>query len=90
MAKVDLERAFVKCLAQAPLTLDELDEIKILSASELMEMGTLGEAAFVRMWVRNEDYRHRAQDLYYGKDPQKDGTGFAQPPSSTYPYYETD
>ena len=72
------------------MSLDELDEIKVLSASELMEMGTLGEAAFVRMWVRNEDYRHRAQDLYYGKDPQKDGTGFEQPPSSTYPYYETD
>ena len=90
MAKVDLERAFVKCLAQAPLTLDELDEIKVLSASELMEMGTLGEAAFVRMWVRNEDYRHRAQDLYMGTNPQEDGTGFEQPPSSTYPYYETD
>ncbi len=90
MAKVDVERAFVKCLVQAPLTREELDEIKLMGASELIELGTLGEAAFARMWVRHESYRHRAQDLMNGRDPQDDGTGFKNPPSKTWPFYESD
>lgn len=90
MAKVDVERAFVKCLVQAPLTRDELDEIKVMSASELLEYGNLAEASFARMWVRHESYRHRAQDLTNGRDPQEDGTGFQNPPSKTWPFYESD
>jgi hypothetical protein len=90
MAKLDVERAFVKCLVQAPLTKEELSEIKGLGASGLIELGTLGEAGFARMWVRHETYRHRAQDLYNGKDPQKDGTGFETPPARTWPFYESD
>jgi len=90
MAKVDVERAFVKCLVQAPLTVEELDEIKALGASGLIELGTLAEAGFARMWVRHEAYRHRAQDLMNGRDPQDDGTGFAEPPSATWPFYESD
>jgi len=90
MAKVDVERAFVKCLVQAPLSRDELDELKTLPASELLEHGNLAEAAFARMWVRHETYRHRAQDLMNGRDPQDDGTGFQNPPSKTWPFYESD
>jgi hypothetical protein len=91
MAKVDIERAFVKCLVQAPLTKEELNEIMLLGASGLIELGTLAEAGFARMWVRHEAYRHRAQDLYNGKDPQEeDGTGFATPPARTWPFYESD
>ena len=90
MATVDVERAYVKCLVQAPLTLDELNEIKVMGASELIEFGTLAEAAFVRMWVRHEMYRHRAQDLMTGRDPQDDGTGFQKPPTRTWPFYLSD
>jgi|TARA_B110000196_G_C20622473_1_gene420125 hypothetical protein len=90
MAKLDVERAFVKCLVQAPLTKEELSEITALGASGLIELGTLGEAGFARMWIRNETYRHRAQDLYNGKNPQEDGTGFATPPARTWPFYESD
>ncbi|HIE83829.1 MAG TPA: hypothetical protein EYQ00_08305 [Dehalococcoidia bacterium] len=90
MAKVDVERAYVKCLAKAPLTLNEVDELKVMGASDLIELGSIAEAAFVRMWVRHETYRHRAQDLMNGRNPQDDGTGFAQPPSRTWPFYESD
>ena len=58
MAKLDVERAFVKCLVQAPLTKEELSEITALGASGLIELGTLGEAGSLqrqksaRRWYR--------------------------------------
>ena len=90
MAIVDVERAYVKCLAKAPLTLSEINELKVMGAGELLEMGSIAEAAFVRVWVRHESYRHRAQDLMDGRDPQDDGTGFAKAPPRTWPFYESD
>jgi len=90
MAKVDVERAYVKCLSKAPLTLSEVNELKVMGASDLIELGSVAEAAFVRMWVRHESYRHRAQDLYQGRDPQDDGSGFLKPPARTWPFYESD
>ncbi len=90
MAKVDVERAYVKCLVKAPLLREELNELLGMSATDLLEFGTVAEGAFVRMWIKHETYRQRAQDLMNGKDPQSDGRGFSKPPTHTYPFYDSE
>ncbi len=90
MAKVDIERAYAKCLEEAPLTRAELNELLKMGLTELIEYGTVTESSHVRMWVRHERYRQRAQDLYNNRDPEDDGRGFKTPPKMTYPFYETD
>ena len=90
MAKVDVERAYVKCLVKAPLLREELDVLIGLSASDLMEYGTVGESSWVREWIRHETYRQRAQDVMYGKNPEDDGRGFKKPPTHTYPFYDSE
>lgn len=90
MAKVDVERAYVKCLVKAPLLRGELNELIGMSASDLMEYGTVAESSFVRMWIKHETYRQRAQDLMNGRNPENDGRGFKKPPTKTYPFYDSE
>ena len=62
MAKKDLlERAFVKAIEKIPLTLDETGALHECTGEELLEMGSLAEAAFARNWCRGQIYRWRAQ-----------------------------
>ena len=82
------ERAFIKALDREPLTPDELLELIDKSAIDLMEYGSVAECAHVRMWVRNESYRLRAQALQYGHD--EDLKLFNRPPAHTYPFYTSD
>jgi len=86
MAKADLEVAYIKALDRDPLSRGELAELAQMGASELMEMGSIAEAAFVREWVRHESYRWRAQDIYYG-DQEEWGSGKS---TRTYPFYKSD
>ncbi len=86
MAKIDIERAFAKCLEKSPLLREELEELNDMAATELMEYGTVAESAWVRQWVRHATYRWRAQDVSGARDPGD--AAFAKPPTSTYPYYD--
>ncbi len=90
MAKVDVERAYVKCLVKAPLLREEIESLIGMSASDLLEFGTVAESSFVRMWIKHEVYRQRAQDLMDGRNPQDDGTGFSKPPTHTWPFYDSE
>jgi len=83
-----LERAFIKALDREPLTPDELLELMDKSAVELMEIGSVAECVHVKMWVKNESYRLRAQALQYGHD--EDLKLFNRPPAHTYPFYSSD
>ena len=87
MAEIGLlELAYIKALDRDPLTREELSELAQADASELILLGTIAEAALVRMWVRHETYRQRAQDIMDGKE-EKYGRGAM---TRTYPLYISD
>ena len=60
--------AIVKSIAQSPLTLDELKNIEHVDIATLIVEHELSypEADRVVNWVKNEVYRHNAQDVSYG------------------------
>jgi len=84
MAKVDEERAYVKALERVPLTEDEVNILKKLTAVDLLDMGTLSEAVIVKSWCRTQEYRIRSQSTT-DVGPYK---GYPFPPTKTYPFYE--
>ncbi len=86
--KLLFERAFIKALERSPLSPDELLELMDKSAVDMMEYGTIAECANVRMWVRAETYRLRAEALQYGHE--EDLKLFNRPPAHTYPFYSSD
>jgi len=87
MAEIGLlELAYIKALDKDPLTRDELAELAQAPASELILLGSIAEAAHVRMWVRHESYRLSAQDLMDGKE-EKWGSGSK---TRSYPLYISD
>ena len=81
-----LELAYIKALDKDPLTRDELEELAQTPASELILLGSIAEAAVVKMWVRHESYRHRAQDIMDNKK-EKWGSGAY---TRTCPFYISD
>lgn len=87
MAEIGLlELAYIKALDRDPLTRDELAELAQTPASELILLGSIAEAAAVRMWVRHESYRQTAQDLMDNRK-EKWGSGAK---TRTYPFYVSD
>jgi|TARA_B100001971_G_C18030268_1_gene452185 hypothetical protein len=62
---VDLDLAVVKAMSRAPLSLDEVDELSVMGAQELIaEQGLdYAQAEEVMKWARHEMHRHTAQHL---------------------------
>jgi hypothetical protein len=62
---VDMDLAVVKAMSRAPLSLDEVDEISVMGAQELIaEQGLdYAQAEEVMKWARHEMHRHTAQHL---------------------------
>ena len=62
---VDLDLAVVKAMSRAPLSLDEVDELSVMGAQELISEQGLdyAQAEEVMKWARHEMHRHTAQHL---------------------------
>ena len=62
---VDLDLAVVKAMSRAPLSLDEVDELSVMGAQELISEQGLdyAQAEEVMKWARHEMHRHTSQHL---------------------------
>ena len=66
MAKVDRDRAIIKALDRAPLTLTEIEELSAVGAYELFEFGLRHEQVrTVQSHCRHEAQRHQYQVQFH-------------------------